>query len=325
MQYVELFCGGGGLAEGLRQAGWECMLAVDNDPHALAIHHENFDHPTLQHDLNQPLPLADDVRHKLRHGGCLAGGSPCQDFALTCTPGKRQKAERAQLTLAFARHVAELQPTWVLFENVKYAAHRTQFLQFVDELRALGYCTEHHVLSVRDLGMCQPRFRLILVAHKERTEVDRVWAGITAECDKKATPKTMRETFEAFGLHPDKNHCYYPVPRALAIQPSVFGLDETGQECLGRLFTVRGRSRPMPATYRPVAKDSTADLTDVFDITTEHLLALQGFPPTFRLVGTKGRKDQMVGNAVPPPLALVLGKAFSSRRGPHASTPSALR
>lgn len=314
MHYVELFCGCGGLAEGLRQAGWTCMLGVDHEPHALEVYARNFPtHPTLRHDLNEPLPasaLDDEQRRRLRDGGVLAGGSPCQDFALTCTPHKRQKGERAQLTRAFARHVADLRPTWVLFENVKYAAHRTQFLEFVDDLHRLGYKTEHRILSLRDLGMSQPRYRLILVAHaSSQHAVDAVWTRIAAAFAARPPVKTMRETFAEYGAPMyGKNHCYYPIPRALDVQPSVFSLDDRGER--RALFTARGRTRPMPSTYQFRDKDSTHDPNDVFAIQTVHLRALQGFPPEFTLHGPKGKQDQAIGNAVPPPLGRAVGEAF---------------
>ena len=37
MRFVDLFCGAGGMSEGLRQAGWECLLGVDHDPYALQV------------------------------------------------------------------------------------------------------------------------------------------------------------------------------------------------------------------------------------------------------------------------------------------------
>jgi hypothetical protein len=57
-----------GMSEGLRQAGWECMLGVDNDPYALEVFANNHvGVPTLQHDLDAPLPdLAPPVTRALR-------------------------------------------------------------------------------------------------------------------------------------------------------------------------------------------------------------------------------------------------------------------
>lgn len=315
MKYIELFCGCGGQASGLRDAGWECLLGVDHDPYALGVYGANFpEHPLLQHDLNEPLgdAVSQEMRATLRNGGVLVGGSPCQDFALTCKPDVRDRQERAQLTRAFGRHVADLEPEFVIFENIKYAAHRKQFLALLEDLTALGYVTDHRVLCIRDLGMTQPRYRLIMIAHRgSRDAVQRVWNRITEVIEKRPPVATMRQTFEAYGAPIyGKNHVYYPVPRAIkGVQPSIFSLDDRGER--RALFTVRGRTRPMPRTYVYVQKDSSTDRDDIFAIETVHLLALQGFPRSFVLHGPKGKQDQAIGNAVPPPLARIIGEAFS--------------
>lgn len=313
MQFVDLFCGCGGMSEGLRQAGWECLLGVDNDPYALEVFGANHAGvPTLQHDLNEPLPPLDaSTAEALRHGGVLVGAPSCQDFSLLCPPAKRDQQERAKLTPAFAQHVAALRPTWVMLENVKYSQRRSPFLQLLDELRSLGYHTEHRILSIRDLGMAQPRYRLIMIghAHGDKGAVDAVWAKIAAAMQRQPPVQTMRQTFAAYGAPTHgKNHIYNPVPRAMDIQPSIFSLDDRGER--RALFTVRGRTRPIPKTYKLVAKDSTQDLDDVFAAQTVHLRALQGFPPTYQLHGCKGKQDQAIGNAVPPPLARAIGEAF---------------
>lgn len=310
MDYVELFCGCGGMAEGLRQAGWACHQAVDNDPFAMALYGANFpEHPQRIHDLNEPMPDAAALRKCVR-AGVLVGGSPCQDFALTCTPEKRERGERAQLTRAFARHVADLQPEWVVFENVKYSARRAQFLAFLDDLRELGYAFEHRILNTRDLGMTQPRCRLILIAHRDRAKVDAVWAEVVRRLEPRPTPMTLRQTFAAFGVPAPRDHAYYPIPRADKIQPSVFSLDDRGER--RAIFTVRGRTRRMPPSYVFRAKDSTQSRDEVFDIRTEHIAALQGFPKHFQMQGTTGRLDQAIGNAVPPPLAALIGCALAA-------------
>lgn len=312
MRFVELFCGCGGMSEGLRQAGWECLMAVDHDPYALSVFAANHPNvPTLQHDLGCVMPdVQPEIRAALRQGGALVGGPSCQDFSLLCPPEKRDQQERAKLTPAFAKHVADLRPTWVVFENVKYAARRAAVLQFVDELHALGYHTEHRILGLRDLGMAQPRYRFILIAHaSSRSALDTVWARIDRTMAARPQVKTMRETFDEYGAPTyGKNHIYNPVPRALAVQPSIFSLDDRGER--RALFTVRGRTRPIPKSYKLVAKDSTHDLDDVFAAETVHLKALQGFPPTYVFHGCKGKQDQAIGNAVPPPLAKVIGDAF---------------
>ncbi len=46
VKFIDLFCGAGGAAEGLIQAGFECVLAVDNEGDAVDSHKAN--HPDVE-------------------------------------------------------------------------------------------------------------------------------------------------------------------------------------------------------------------------------------------------------------------------------------
>ena len=58
MYYCDLFSGCGGVSVGFEEAGFKCVVAVDNDKNAAAIYKENFPtHPFILHDLSLPLSL----------------------------------------------------------------------------------------------------------------------------------------------------------------------------------------------------------------------------------------------------------------------------
>ena len=84
---IDLFCGAGGLSEGLRQANFCPLVGLDSDPRALATYSANHpDANTLPADITtvrgkQLLKLAgtDDI-------DLVAGGPSCQGFS---THGKR--------------------------------------------------------------------------------------------------------------------------------------------------------------------------------------------------------------------------------------------
>lgn len=309
MRYVDLFCGVGGVGLGFaRVAGWECALAVDHDATALRIYAANLPrHPTLCHDLAHPLPRsasspAVDV---------VAGGAPCQDHSRASSVASKQTGARAALTTAFADHVEALAPAWVLFENVVCAQRRPQFLALCARLAALGYAHEWRVVdTAADLGMAQRRRRLVLLAHRDAARVARAWAAYdAAAADAAAAPReTMRACFARHGLHVPTGHVFYPAHNCNQNgAPSVFSLD-------GCAPTVRGRRRPLPPNYAFVPRDGTHDRADVTALQTEHLLALQGFPPGFRWAEAAARTqtNQYVGNAVPPPLAEALARAIQA-------------
>ena len=300
MRYVELFCGCGGTAVGLHQAGWECLLAVDNDPFALALYKSNFpSHSVLQHDLNTPLPVS--CVDRLGSVDVVVGGAPCQDFSNAGFVTRKCKNERAALTDRFLDHVTHLRPTWVVFENVKCAQNRSQFRSLVNGLVALGFCVKWTVRSTAELGMAQTRHRLILIASLHNDLTTRAWDTFIG--NKATTRSTIRQTFEADGIYVPTQHIYYPTAM-VNHRPSVFSLD-------GFAPTVRGRTRPIPATYTCVPLDSTNDISDVTALSSKHIASLQRFPPHYKWQGPTGRLNQCIGNAVPPPLAAAVAAAIT--------------
>src|SRR2546425_6535181 len=79
---ADLFCGAGGLSQGLSAAGFEVVLGVDIDREALETHRAN--HPGLSVDWD----LSDEevigrVAGLIRAAGIrlVAGGPPCQPFS----------------------------------------------------------------------------------------------------------------------------------------------------------------------------------------------------------------------------------------------------
>jgi DNA (cytosine-5)-methyltransferase 1 len=162
---VEIFAGGGGLAVGLREAGFRTVAAVELEPHAAATFKAN--HPTVQvfrQDVrtvrgSMILPLADgrvDV---------LAACPPCQGFS-SLTSKWRKDDDRNSLVAEVGRLADELRPRAIMVENVPGLAQkgRPLFDALLDQLHGLGYITNWAVLQVADFGVPQRRRRLVLLA-----------------------------------------------------------------------------------------------------------------------------------------------------------------
>lgn len=312
MKYVDLFCGGGGGGQGMRNCGWECILAVDNDEKAMEVYRDNFpNHPTLLHDLGAPIPpeaIPGSVDAVLL-------SPPCQDFTTICKENVLRKGERSKMTSGLAAHVESMRPSWVIFENVKTCERRKDFVLFLGDISRLGYHYEYRRINTRSIGMTQPRVRLILIAHKDADLVSNAWKNIELIVSDSPAAPSLRETFQNEGFHVDKPHCYYPTPRCSERQPSVFSLDEKKST----LFTIRARTRPFPPSYQFRAKDSTHDATLVFPIRTPHAAILQGFPRDFRFGKHCGTVDKIIGNAIPPPLAACIGASVNRAHVPHST------
>jgi site-specific DNA-cytosine methylase len=115
---IDLFCGAGGLSEGLAQAGFEPRVAVDFDANALKTYKAN--HPETEVIHGDIATVTGAQLRKLAGTNdidLIAGGPSCQGFS---THGKRiQDDPRNFLFKHFVRIVDEVKPKMFLMENVR--------------------------------------------------------------------------------------------------------------------------------------------------------------------------------------------------------------
>lgn len=162
---IDLFCGAGGLSEGLRQAGFRSALGLDFDPRALATYAAN--HPkavTVCEDIRKL--TADDV---VQAAGTdevdvIAGGPSCQGYS---THGKRIEDDpRNFLFKEFVRIVRQVQPKFFIMENVKgLLAYRGGVFRGMiqSSFERAGYQVASQVLCAADYGVPQLRHRLFFI------------------------------------------------------------------------------------------------------------------------------------------------------------------
>jgi len=165
---VELFAGAGGLALGLKQAGFTAVFANDIDPDGCASFKLNHPETEVVCGDIRDIDFC-DVKNRLAPGGIdlVAGGPPCQGFS---TVGSKNESDpRNSLFYEFTRAVSELSPKCILFENVsgfKRMYHGRAFDALVTELSDLGYSCVHGVLNASDYGLPQHRNRTVVLGWK---------------------------------------------------------------------------------------------------------------------------------------------------------------
>jgi DNA (cytosine-5)-methyltransferase 1 len=165
---LDLFAGAGGLSAGLRSAGFRVAGAVEVDARAARTYEANHRNTSvLVEDVRKV--RGRDLRrlYKGRSLATLAGCAPCQGFcSLTRKWGRED--ERNLLVLEMARLVEELQPQTVIMENVGGLALQGRHLldEFYRRLGRQGYLSEWRVIQMADYGIPQSRRRLVLLAGK---------------------------------------------------------------------------------------------------------------------------------------------------------------
>ncbi len=162
---VEIFAGGGGLAVGLKEAGFNTVAAVEVEPHAAATFKAN--HPTVQIFRQDVRTVTGAMLIPLTGGkvDVLAACPPCQGFS-SLTSKWRKEDERNSLVNEVGRLAGELRPRAIMMENVPGLAKkgRPLFNALLEQLETLGYEINWSVLQVADYGVPQRRRRLVMLA-----------------------------------------------------------------------------------------------------------------------------------------------------------------
>jgi len=168
---IDLFCGAGGITEGFRQAGYQCLYGNDIMPEAIQTFAAN--HPRAIADC-RPVEQVDPEELRAKLGiakgelDVLVGGPPCQGFSINA-PERFLSDPRNKLFRHYERFLEEFEPKAFVFENVPgllSLADGKVFRQVVKVFSQLGYKVTAKILFSAHYGVPQERWRLILLGSK---------------------------------------------------------------------------------------------------------------------------------------------------------------
>ncbi|SFI53706.1 DNA cytosine methyltransferase [Jannaschia pohangensis] len=168
---IDLFCGAGGLSEGLRQAGFDIRAGNDIDLHAgatfAATHPDAKFLPGSIYELT-PQDFLDATGLEKGQLDCLAGGPPCQGYSVY-NHQRGMHDERSHLFKEYLRIVKGLMPKWLVMENVTgimSAGEGEAFQAVLAGIRGLGYKVEAKILRAEDYGVPQERRRVVFIGNR---------------------------------------------------------------------------------------------------------------------------------------------------------------
>jgi DNA (cytosine-5)-methyltransferase 1 len=162
MKYLSLFSGIGGFDIAFTEVGMECAGMCEIDKSAQEVLSHNFPDVKIYNDVKE-IGIGTHTKGSV---DLICGGFPCQDLSIA---GKRAglAGERSGLWFEFARIIDELEPGWVVIENVPgllSSDKGSDFAVIIQWLAERGYGVAWRVLDAQYFGVPQRRRRVFVVA-----------------------------------------------------------------------------------------------------------------------------------------------------------------
>lgn len=170
MRLLNLFDGIGGFALAAEWMGWDNVASCEIDPFCRRVLDYHFKYRYIYADIRQ----ADftGLRGKI---DIITGGFPCQPFSLA---GKQRGTDDDRyLFPEMLRAVREVQPRWVVAENVRGLITQQGglvFEQVCSSMESLGYEVQPFILPACAVNAPHRRDRVWIVAHRADAGVERV-------------------------------------------------------------------------------------------------------------------------------------------------------
>jgi len=292
---IDLFAGIGGIRLAFDSVGGRTVFASEWDSEAQDTYEANFGHrPEGDIEKVNPKQIPDhDV---------LLAGFPCQPFSII---GGRKGFADTRGTLFF--NIEEIlrvkRPSAILLENVKqFKTHdggRT-FKTVVKKLTDLGYFTHTAILNALNYGVCQKRERTFIVGFLANIEFSF------------PMPSMKRGRLEDI-LQPESE--IDPKLRAseMIVQKRLARLKEQGKRPFYPSIWHENKGGhigifPHSCALRANASYSYMLVNGNRRPTGREMLRIQGYPDSFKIVGSHAAIRKQAGNSVAVPVIAAIAK-----------------
>ncbi len=333
---IDLFAGCGGLSEGLRQAGFNVIAAVEINKYAAEIYAANHKETLLFNEDIRKLDM--EKINEILNGETLyllAGCPPCQGFSSMRRLNRKEPVDdpRNDLILEYLRFVKELMPLTLMMENVPSIINYDLFKHVANELKAMGYNIDFAVVNVSKYGVPQRRKRFVLVGSR----IDEI--KVSPGNDERRTVKDVIGDLESAYNSADPVHKIFPKHNARI------------QEMINKIPKNGGSRRDLPEEYiLDCHKKDNIGFNDVYGrlkwdnvsstitggclnpskgrflhpeenrcISAREASLLQTFPPDYVFLAhiPKTSLALMIGNALPPMFSKIQSANIFSHIAEH--------
>lgn len=316
-KFIDLFSGIGGLRLAFESVGADCVYSAEIDTHAIEMYKVNFGDNSEQ-DIREIIP------EKLPDFDILCAGFPCQAFSICGKQKGFQDATRGTLFFDILRIVRVKLPKIIVLENVqhleKHDKGNTLFV-IVKTLNELGYSVSYKVLNARDYGVPQNRERIVIVCNRN---------GLLFDFDKLETNRveSMKPFLDKSGVFEVLNECEYTILNKTEVKQQKSGLIfcgyrnkkirnagvRDGTEHLSRVHKQPNRIYSSTGIHPTLASQEKSGRYYIYDdgivrkLTLKECYRFMGFPDDFKLVGSKAKLYERIGNSVCVPMFKEIAK-----------------
>lgn len=335
---IDLFSGAGGMSLGAELSGVRVLVAVESDQYAARTYGLNHKRVTV---INRPVESvsAAKLRVMRREPLIVFGGPPCRGFSTSNQRTRSANNPSNWLFQHYIRIVRELNPEWVLFENVTgiLQTEGGRFLQeVIEQLQSLGFYISQWVLNAVDFGVPQRRSRVFVVGSRDcrRHCVPRkLGTHITVEEAIADLPSLENGANENWMPYGGPSQTTYARKMRGKMMRSANHLVTKNQELIIRRYSFippggnwesiplrlmrnyADRERCHEWIYKRLRPDEPSVVIGNYrknmlihpkehrGLSVREAARLQSFPDWFEFTGSIGFQQQQVGNAVPPLLA----------------------
>ncbi len=327
------------MALGAANAGIPVLAAVEAHPRAARTYELNHSTTRVMCRDIRSVTASDLVIDRAKHSLIVFGGPPCRGFSSSNSRTRQIDNPDNWLFLEFARLVNELQPEWVVFENVfglTDTARGAFKAEIIDQFLRQEYLTFDAVLNAADYGVPQNRRRYFLVCCRAGADFN---FPLPQE-----SHTTVRQAISDLPVLRNGNLGEWKLYRTPPSSAFARRLRNADNMCGNNLVTANSakvlrryryvpeggnwsdiparlmknyadRSRCHTGIYRRLRWDQPSIVIGNFrknmlihpsqnrGLSVREAARLQSFPDSYRFHGSIGFQQQQVGNAVPPLLA----------------------
>lgn len=178
LKVVDLFCGAGVGACGIKLCGYDIVWGVDNNQYAVDTYNKNIGNHAIYGDVRK-LNFEDIPDHDL-----MIATPVCKSFSIGGNQQGVKDKINGDLSYYFVKALSVKKPKAFLFENVAGMTlnkHKQFFDDLLNSLKKCGYKLTYKVINCSSYGIPQDRKRLFIVGI--RNDIDKEF-NFPRECKK---------------------------------------------------------------------------------------------------------------------------------------------